>query len=157
MSIRAVVGFGANLGDRLGTMRAALAQLARVAFVERSSHVYATAPVGPVPQEEFLNAAAVVRYPGSPEDLLHALLAIEARLGRVRRERWGPRTIDLDLLWADGIALEGQNLTLPHPQLRSRAFALAPMLELVPDAVDPTTGTRYLVPPGEVRATPEVL
>ena len=102
MSLRAVVGFGANLGDRLGTMRAALRELGAVARVEGTSRVYATAPVGP-PQPEYLNAAALVTWEGTAEELLDALLAIEAKLGRVRGERFGPRTIDLDVLWIEGV------------------------------------------------------
>lgn len=152
-----MVGFGANLGDRLATMRAALVELARVTHVENSSRVYATAPIGGVPQAEFLNAAALVIHTGRPEELLDMLLAIEVRLGRVRRQKWGPRTIDLDLLWADGVSLESAHLTLPHPQLRVRAFALVPMLELVPDAIDPITRERYVVPPGDIRATTDIL
>jgi 2-amino-4-hydroxy-6-hydroxymethyldihydropteridine diphosphokinase len=157
MPLRAAIGFGANLGDRLTTMRAARDELARVARIERSSHVYATAPVGGVPQGEFLNAVALVLYAGTPEQLLDALLAIEVTLGRVRRDKWGPRSIDLDLLWADGVVQESARLTLPHPQLRLRAFALVPMLELIPDAVDPTTGERYVAPRGDVRATSDIL
>lgn len=160
MTLRAVVGFGANLGDRLATMRAALGELAQVTRIEKSSRVYATAPIGGVPQAEFLNAATLVIHAGMPEQLLDMLLAIEVRLGRVRRQsrqKWGPRTIDLDLLWADGVSLESAHLTLPHPQLRFRAFALVPMLELVPDAADPITRERYVVPPGDVRATTDVL
>jgi 2-amino-4-hydroxy-6-hydroxymethyldihydropteridine diphosphokinase len=155
--LRAVVGFGANLGDRLATMRRAAAELERRMRVEKRSRVYATAPVGEASQPEFLNAAALVAYAGTPEALLDALLAIEAKLGRVRRERWGPRTIDLDLLWAEGVVQTAPGLALPHPGLVNRAFALVPMLELVPDAVDPRTGERFVVPPGDVRATGDVL
>ena len=125
LTLRAVVGFGANLGDRLATMRAALAALARVAHVEGTSHVYATAPVGP-PQPEYLNAAALVAWEGTAEGLLDALLAIEAKLGRVRAERFGPRTVDLDVLWIEGLAAEGARLVVPHPRLRERAFAVVP-------------------------------
>ena len=157
MSLRAVVGFGSNLGDRLVVLRAAAAELARVVRLEKTSRVYATAPVGGVPQPEYLNAAALVCYEGTPEQLLEALLAIEAKLGRVRREKWGPRIIDLDVLWADGVTLESARLTLPHPHLRERAFALVPLLELVPDASDPRTGERYEVPSGDVRTTPDLL
>jgi 2-amino-4-hydroxy-6-hydroxymethyldihydropteridine diphosphokinase len=144
-----VILFGANLGDRLVTMRAAARELASFALIEATSHVYATAAVGP-PQPDYLNAAALVRYPGSPEALLDALLSIEQRLGRVRAEKWGPRTIDLDVLWIEGTLVDTPRLTVPHPRLRERAFALAPMLELVPHARDPRTGEAYTVPPGVV-------
>jgi 2-amino-4-hydroxy-6-hydroxymethyldihydropteridine diphosphokinase len=156
MALRAVVGFGANLGERLATMRAALAELAKVARLEGTSHVYATAPVGP-PQPEYLNAAALVSWEGTAEALLDALLAIEARLGRVRRERFGPRTVDLDLLWIDGLAEDGERLVVPHPRLKERAFALVPLLEVAPDATDPRTGEGYAAPPGDVRRTDDVL
>jgi 2-amino-4-hydroxy-6-hydroxymethyldihydropteridine diphosphokinase len=155
--LRAVIGFGANLGDRLGAMRAALAALGDVARVEKTSHVYATAPVGP-PQGEYLNAAALVVWGGTAEGLLDALLGIEAKLGRVRGgERFGPRTIDLDVLWIDGIAQETERLVVPHPRLRERAFAMVPLLEVAPEARDPKTGEPYVAPPGDVRRTDEVL
>ncbi len=154
-------------------MRAAVAELGRVAPVVRTSRVYATAPVGP-PQPAFLNAAALVTYAGAPDQLLDAALDIEARLGRVRRDKWGPRVIDLDLLWAaeqpasgrdlspadarpTAVVVDTTRLALPHPRLPERAFALAPMLELVPDAVDPRSGRRYVVPAGHVRVTADVL
>jgi 2-amino-4-hydroxy-6-hydroxymethyldihydropteridine diphosphokinase len=154
--VRAVVGFGANLGDRLGTMRQAAGMLARATTLERTSHVYETAAVGP-PQPDYLNAAALVLAAGEPDDLLETLLAIERALGRVRAERWGPRTIDLDVLWFDGVAIETGRLSVPHPRLRERAFALVPLLELVPDAADPRTGERYAIPPGHVRLTRDQL
>ena len=131
VTLRAVVGFGSNLGDRLATLRAARRLLEGVARVEATSRVYATAPVGP-PQPDFLNAAALVAYEGSPGRLMEALLDIEARLGRVRAERNGPRTLDLDLLWIDGLRVESPQLVVPHPRLAERAFALAPMMEARP-------------------------
>jgi len=155
--LRAVVGLGANLGDRLATMRAAVQQLTRVAAVERTSPVYWTTPVGGPSQPEFLNAAALLTYPGPPPALLEALLAIETRLGRVRTERWGPRAIDLDLLWIDGIVVDSAALVVPHPRLRERAFALGPLLDLVPDARDPRTGELYVALPGDVRIATDVL
>lgn len=151
-----MIGFGANLGDRLGTMRAALAELARVARVLGTSHVYATAPVGP-PQPDYLNAAALVEFDGSAERLLDVLLGIEAALGRVRAERYGPRTIDLDVLWAENIVVDSPRLVVPHPRLHERAFALAPMLEIAPGAIDPRTGRPYEMPPGELSPTADVL
>jgi 2-amino-4-hydroxy-6-hydroxymethyldihydropteridine diphosphokinase len=158
LSFSAVVGFGANLGDRLTTMRAAARELRRTARILKTSHVYVTAPVGPHAQPDFLNAAALVLHPGTAEDLLDALVEVEVRLGRVRgAERWGPRTIDLDILWGDGVVVQTERLQLPHPELHARAFALVPLLELVPNAVDPTTGARYLVPRADVRITADIL
>jgi 2-amino-4-hydroxy-6-hydroxymethyldihydropteridine diphosphokinase len=154
--VRAVVGFGANLGDRLATMRRALAELRRAVHVESTSRVYAAAPVGPA-QPEYLNAAALVACDGEPLQLLETLLSIEAQLGRVRGERWGPRTIDLDFLWAERLVVDSPRLVLPHPRLHERAFALAPLLDLVPGARDPRSGEPYSIPPGDVRALVESL
>jgi 2-amino-4-hydroxy-6-hydroxymethyldihydropteridine diphosphokinase len=155
--MRAVVGFGANVGNRLETMRAALRELSRAAVVVQTSRVYETAPVGGPPQPEFLNAAALVIPAGTALELLDAMLAIEVRLGRRRRERWGPRAIDLDILWIAGQIVDSPRLVVPHPALRERAFALVPLLELVPDARDPRTGERYVAPPGDVLATHDLL
>jgi 2-amino-4-hydroxy-6-hydroxymethyldihydropteridine diphosphokinase len=138
-------------------MRAAVGELARFAKVEQTSRVYATAPIGGPPQPEFLNAAARVVYAGEPIDLLDALLAIEARFGRVRAERWGPRVLDLDLLWIDDLTLDSARLVVPHPRLHERAFALVPLLELVPGARDLRTGAGYSTPPGCLRDTGETL
>lgn len=152
--MRAVVGLGSNLGDRLATMRAALRELAAVARIEATSRVYATAPVGP-PQPDYLNAAVRVAWDGQAGELLQALLAIEKKLGRVRGEKWGPRTIDLDVLWIEGLAVQEPGLTVPHPCLKDRAFALAPMLDVAPGARDPATGEAYVVPAGEVSVVGE--
>jgi 2-amino-4-hydroxy-6-hydroxymethyldihydropteridine diphosphokinase len=139
--LRAVVGFGANLGDRLGALRAAAARLP----VVRRSRVYETAPVGGPPQPHYLNAAALVAFDGEPLALLDRLLAIELELGRVRDPdvKNGPRTIDLDLLWIDGGVVDDERLAVPHPRLHERAFALAPLLDVAPGAVDPRTGAAY--------------
>jgi 2-amino-4-hydroxy-6-hydroxymethyldihydropteridine diphosphokinase len=158
---RIVVGFGANLGDRLRTMRAALRELSREAEVLRTSRVYESPPFGGMDQPPYLNAAALVRVQAALPDgafvLLDTLLAIEARLGRVRRERWGPRTLDLDLLWIDGVRIDAPRLVVPHPHLRERPFAMAPLLDLVSDARDPLTGEPYAIPPGELTATRDEL
>ncbi len=157
MTLRAVVGLGANVGDRMATMRAAARHLSSVARVEKLSRVYDTAPVGGPPQPHFLNAAALVVYAGEPLALLDALLAIEARFGRVRVERWGPRALDLDLLWIDGVAIDSPRLVVPHPRLHERAFALVPLLEVAPDARDPRSGQSYAAPPGDIRDTGDTL
>lgn len=156
MRLRAVVGFGANLGSCRETLRSAARELASVARVERTSHLYVTAPVGP-PQPDFLNAAALVTSERTPLGLLESLLAIEAGLGRVRTARWGPRIIDLDILWCEGAMERSARLTLPHARLRERAFAVVPLLEVCPDARDPFTGEIYRAPPGDVVMTDDVL
>jgi 2-amino-4-hydroxy-6-hydroxymethyldihydropteridine diphosphokinase len=150
---RAVVGIGANLGDRLAAMRAAVRMIEGVARVEARSRVYETAPVGGPAQPTFLNAAVLVAFDGPALDLLDRLLSIEATLGRVRMERWGPRTIDLDLLWIEGVSVDDPRLVVPHPRLRERAFAVRPLLDVVPGALDPVSGEAYAVPPGDLRET----
>lgn len=142
---RAVVGLGSNLGDRLATLREAVRRVGAFAEIRARSHVWETEPVGGPPQGEFLNAAILVEYNGPPEALLDALLGVEASLGRERREQWGPRTIDLDVLWIEGVAVDAPRLVVPHKRLRERAFALAPLLEVAPQATDPKTGDPYVV------------
>jgi 2-amino-4-hydroxy-6-hydroxymethyldihydropteridine diphosphokinase len=136
--IEAFIGLGANLGDRMSTLRAAVEQLAREpGFLLRgTSRVYETEPVGP-PQPRYLNAVARIGTLLSPRATLRRLLEIEELLGRVRREHWGSREIDLDLLlYGDRIVSEGA-LRIPHPHLHERAFALVPLAELAADALHP--------------------
>ncbi len=137
-----VIGLGSNLGDRLGYLRRAAARIQGLGRVISGSSVYETEPLGP-PQGRYLNAALALACREPPLALLGALLEVERALGRERRERWGPRTIDLDLLWSDGPAVEAPGLTLPHACLVERSFALGPLLEVCPDARDPRTGARY--------------
>lgn len=101
------------------------------------SRTYETAPWGEVPQGPYLNAAVLVAWSQSPHELLEALLAIEREAGRVRDVRYGPRTLDLDVLWIEDLALHSESLVVPHPRLRERAFALCPMLDVAPFALDP--------------------
>lgn len=138
----AVIGLGANLGDRRATLVRAAADLETVGRLLARSALYETEPVGP-PQPRYLNAAVLLRTELDPEALLEALLGIEKTLGRVRRERWGPRAIDLDILWLHGVVHASQALTVPHPSLRERPFALRPLLDVAPDARDPADGIAY--------------
>jgi 2-amino-4-hydroxy-6-hydroxymethyldihydropteridine diphosphokinase len=137
-----VVGLGANLGDRLATLRSAVLALGAHGTVTRVSSVYATAAVGP-PQPDYLNAAVLLASDLPPSALLAQLLDIERRHGRERRERWGPRSLDLDLLLSPGLSVAEPGLTVPHPELRRRAFALVPLLDVLPDAVDERSGSAY--------------
>lgn len=137
--IRAAIGLGSNVGDRLSHLRDAVSRIARHANVTARSRVYQTSPVGGPPQDDFLNAAVLVEYGGTPFELLDRLQVIEADLGRRRDVRWGPRTIDLDMLWIEGEVIDTARLVVPHPRLTERSFALVPMLELAPGAVDPRT------------------
>jgi 2-amino-4-hydroxy-6-hydroxymethyldihydropteridine diphosphokinase len=134
---RAYVGVGSNLGDREGTIRAAIDGLPGVVAV---SKLRETEPVGPVEQPIFLNGAVALETELSPRELLDLLLAVERGLGRERRERWGPRTIDLDLLLYGDRTVDEPGLTLPHPRLHERRFALEPLAELDPELEIPGRG-----------------
>jgi 2-amino-4-hydroxy-6-hydroxymethyldihydropteridine diphosphokinase len=139
----AYVGLGSNLGDRAATLRAAIASLDALAAVEvvRVSSFHETEPVGgPAGQEPFLNAAAHLRTDVDAEDLLRECLRIEAAHGRVRRERWGARTLDLDLLLYGDLMVESEFLTVPHPLMHVRRFVLEPLAEIAPDARHPALG-----------------
>ncbi len=133
----AYISLGSNLGDREATIRAAVAALPGVVAV---SELRETEPVGVVVQPPFLNGVARLETELSARELLAALLAVERQLGRERRERWGPRTIDLDLLLYGSETLEEPGLTVPHPRLHERRFALEPLAELDPSLVVPGRG-----------------
>jgi 2-amino-4-hydroxy-6-hydroxymethyldihydropteridine diphosphokinase len=133
----AYVALGSNLGDRRAHLEAAFAALAALPgtrLLARSS-IFETPPFGPPGQQDYLNASAALSTTLAPEPLLDALLAIEIERGRVRRERWGPRTLDLDLLLHGETSLQTPRLTLPHPAMLGRAFVLAPLCQLAPELV----------------------
>jgi 2-amino-4-hydroxy-6-hydroxymethyldihydropteridine diphosphokinase len=140
--VKAYIGLGANLGDREATMRRALELLARDGIeVVAVSAFRETDPVGYVDQPRFLNAAAALETELSPRDLLDRLLAVERELGRTRDgPRFGPRTIDLDVLLYGDEVVDEPGLTVPHPRLAERAFALEPLAELDPELVVPGAG-----------------
>ncbi len=140
-----VVALGTNLGDRHGHLAAATAAIDALpgTRVIARSRLRETAPVGGPPQGAFLNGALLLATTLAPLDLLAHLLAIEQSRGRERRERWGPRTLDLDVLWSPGLIVDDPALTLPHPRLRERRFALEPLVELCPDARDPRDQALY--------------
>lgn len=138
------MGLGANLGDRAATLARALDLLADEPHIEvvGVSSFTETDPVGYLDQPRFLNAAAAIQTSLGPHELLAALLEVEHRLGRTREgPRYGPRTVDLDLLLIEGVTLDEPGLTLPHPRLHERAFALEPLVELDPEIVVPGCGT----------------
>jgi 2-amino-4-hydroxy-6-hydroxymethyldihydropteridine diphosphokinase len=143
MSVTAFLAMGSNLGDRRGFLDRALIELRRRKgiFLQRVSMYHETAPVGgPAGQGPYLNAAVQVQTDLEPAALLACLLEIEQTLGRVRRERFGPRTIDLDLLlYGDQVANE-PGLTVPHPRMHERSFVLGPLVEIAPLAVHPLLG-----------------
>ncbi|QYJ01865.1 2-amino-4-hydroxy-6-hydroxymethyldihydropteridine diphosphokinase [Thalassovita mediterranea] len=134
---RAALAFGSNLGDSAGMIgRAidALDEMVDVSVTARSS-LYATPPWGVEDQPDFVNACALVETDLAPLDLLSACKDLEVALGRVPGERWGPRLIDIDVLWMDSVSLESEHLTLPHPRMTERAFVLVPLAEIAPELV----------------------
>ncbi|MGH3136866.1 MAG: 2-amino-4-hydroxy-6-hydroxymethyldihydropteridine diphosphokinase [Gaiellaceae bacterium] len=139
---RAYVGLGANLGNREETLEHAVALLEAAVRVDviAVSELRETDPVGVVDQPRFLNGAAAVETTLSARELLDTLLAIERSLGRVRVERWGPRTVDLDLLVYGDEIVDEPGLRVPHPRLHERRFALEPLVELDPELVIPGRG-----------------
>jgi 2-amino-4-hydroxy-6-hydroxymethyldihydropteridine diphosphokinase len=145
MSPRIVLGLGSNLGDRRATIEravVAVAELPDTILLARSG-LWETDPVGGPPQQDFYNAAVLVASALPPLSLLDRLLDIERQFGRVRSVPNGPRTLDIDILWLEGLTLCHPRLELPHPRLHERAFALAPMLEVASDARDPRSGVLY--------------
>ena len=137
---RAFLGLGSNLGDRWAHLRRAVDQLRAGGRtpVTAVSRVYETEPVGgPDDQGPYLNLVVELAVPAGtdPYRLLEECRRLEAAAGRVRTVRWGPRTLDVDVLWIDGVALDDPELTVPHPRWRERMFVLAPLAELAPDLV----------------------
>jgi 2-amino-4-hydroxy-6-hydroxymethyldihydropteridine diphosphokinase len=139
----AFLGLGSNLGDRLTNLQGAVDLLHGEPGlrVVASSRVWETAPVGGPPQPDYLNAVIRVETDLSARDLLDVAHRVEGRLGRVRKERWGARSIDIDVLLFGEETIDESDLVVPHPRLAQRAFVLLPLLELVADPVLPD-GTR---------------
>lgn len=133
---KAYISLGSNQGDRMELLRKAVAMLnaKEATRVLCASSVYETAPVGYVDQPPFLNAVVAIETELSPHELLAACQAIEAALGRVRTVRWGPRTIDLDIILIDDLQIDDERLTVPHPRMAERAFVLVPLAEIAPGA-----------------------
>jgi 2-amino-4-hydroxy-6-hydroxymethyldihydropteridine diphosphokinase len=142
---RASLGLGANLGDRLASLQRAVDLLAdEGARTAASSRVWETDPVGGPPgQPAYLNAVVRIQTELSPGELLAACQRVESALGRVRNERWGPRTIDVDVLLYDDVTSTDPDLTIPHPRMAERPFVVLPLLDIDPDPVLPD-GTHLL-------------
>jgi 2-amino-4-hydroxy-6-hydroxymethyldihydropteridine diphosphokinase len=134
--VDAAIGLGGNLGDRRGFIARALAALAAQPGIRllAVSALYETEPWGKIDQPSFLNAAARIATELPPRRLLKAAIAVERSLGRERGERWGPRTIDLDILLYGDRTVEEPGLTIPHPRLTERPFVLAPLADVMPEA-----------------------
>lgn len=131
---RVAIALGSNLGDRLLNLQSGVAGIARFARVVAGSHIYETAPVGGPDQGPYLNAVVLVDTNLPPAQLLAELLRVEAAAGRVRREKWGPRTLDLDIIAIDGPPVEQPGLTIPHPRAKDRRFVLQPLIDVWPEA-----------------------
>ena len=133
---RAFVGLGSNLGDRRALLRAAVDGLAAAGDVVGVSPLYETEPVGgPGGQGPYLNVVVELSTSDTPRQLLERCRALEAAAGRVRTVRWGPRTLDADVLWVQGCEVDEPDLTVPHPRLWERRFVVAPLADLAPDLV----------------------
>jgi 2-amino-4-hydroxy-6-hydroxymethyldihydropteridine diphosphokinase len=133
---RAFIGLGSNLGDRRANLRAAVDQLATAGDVTAVSPLYETEPVGgPPDQQNYFNLVVELHTADSPRTLLERCRALEASAHRVRAERWGPRTLDADVLLVEGELVDEPDLTVPHPRMWERRFVLAPLADLAPDLV----------------------
>ncbi|WP_338752576.1 2-amino-4-hydroxy-6-hydroxymethyldihydropteridine diphosphokinase [Bacillus sp. FJAT-52991] len=132
MENKAYLSLGTNLGDRIENLQAALTSLRNEEHItiERLSSIYETDPVGYTEQASFLNMAIKIRTSLSAEELLEKCLSIESQLGRIREIKWGPRTIDLDILLYNQDNIESEKLIVPHPRMHERAFVLIPLLEI---------------------------
>lgn len=144
---RVVLGLGANLGERGQTIAQAIATIRSwpdITLVAQSP-LYVTPPAGGPPQPDYWNCAILILTSNDVRTLLVRTLELERSLGRIRPDpiRWGPRTIDIDILWVENQIIDEPKLTVPHPRLGERVFALRPLLDVVPEAADPRTGQRY--------------
>jgi 2-amino-4-hydroxy-6-hydroxymethyldihydropteridine diphosphokinase len=135
--VRAAIGLGSNLGDRARHIADAVAALTEMGSLVRVSSIYETAPVGGPKQGPYLNAVVVIDTELLPEELLQRCLEAERHQGRERRERWGPRTLDLDVLLYGDQVIDEERLQIPHPRMTERRFVLEPLLEAWPEATLP--------------------
>ncbi len=139
MALRAYIGIGSNLGNKLQNCKTSVDQILKDSRAEFSalSSFYVTSPVSPVPQEDFLNAVLQIRWDGSALELLELLRRVEETMGRVREVPQGPRIIDLDILLIDDLIIETPELVVPHPRMHQRKFTLVPILEIDASVVHP--------------------
>ncbi len=156
--VRAYLGLGSNLGDRLSNLRRSVELLNALEDISvvRSSRVYETVAVGP-PQPDYLNVVVESETSRPPRALLDACLAVEREMGRERGQRWGPRVIDVDLLTYGEETIEDPGLNVPHPRMHERAFVLAPLLELDAEPMLPdgrTVGALRLAPAALIDVRP---
>jgi len=137
MPVIAYIGLGSNVGDSKVLLGQAVGMLAEAVRVTKLSSLYHTEPVGFREQDDFINAVAEIETDRSPDGLLDLCRAVEDRLGRRRLVRWGPRTVDLDILLYGDLAVNAPALVIPHPRMAERKFVLVPLAEIAPGAVHP--------------------
>lgn len=132
------LGLGSNMGDRKAHIRSAQGLINKlIGKIVRKSHLYETQPWGKTDQDPFINQVIMVNTALDPRGLLDTIAKIERELGRERREKWGPRTIDIDVLFYGRRVVRDKGLEIPHPELHKRAFVLVPLLEIAPEYVHP--------------------
>ena len=134
---RVFIAIGSNLGDRVSYCREALDEIAAFSRITKVSSLYETDPVGKEDQPEFINCAVEINTELSAEELLKELNLVEEKLGRVRHEKWGPRTIDLDIIFYSDKIINEENLEIPHPRAHLRRFVLEPLCEIAPEFIHP--------------------
>lgn len=132
---RVFIGIGSNLGDTIGNCRKALNEIAAFAEMVKVSSLYETEPMGNEDQLNFTNSVVEIRTDLSPHELLSHLNSIEQKLGRVRVEKWGPRTIDLDIIFYNDKEIKDDDLIIPHPRAHLRRFVLEPICEIAPEFI----------------------
>lgn len=133
--MKMVISIGSNLDDPISQVRSAQVWLSQTFQVRAHSSLFRTKPVGGPNQDDFINAVTIIETELEPIEILRALQDRELQSGRVRDVRWGPRTLDLDLINVDGVTSDDPQLTLPHPRARERAFVLIPWAEIDSDAI----------------------
>ncbi|MCK5237120.1 MAG: 2-amino-4-hydroxy-6-hydroxymethyldihydropteridine diphosphokinase [Deltaproteobacteria bacterium] len=142
MSEVAYIAIGSNEGDALKNCKRAIEKLNNTDDIKvtKVSSFYKTEPWGVTEQEEFINSAARIETTLTPEDLLEVCRSIEESLGRARQVKWGPRIIDLDIIFFGDRVISGSDLKVPHPHLKERAFVLKPLMDIAPEKIHPVTG-----------------
>jgi 2-amino-4-hydroxy-6-hydroxymethyldihydropteridine diphosphokinase len=127
-----IILLGSNLGNRLANLKQAIASIASFSTILQQSNIYQTAAWGNTDQADFLNQAIEIQTNQTAENLMHALLAIESQMGRVRLQKWEPRIIDLDIIFYESAIHSTDFIQIPHPEMQNRAFVLKPLLDLIP-------------------------
>ncbi|MEQ8245702.1 2-amino-4-hydroxy-6-hydroxymethyldihydropteridine diphosphokinase [Fulvivirga sp.] len=131
---------GSNLGDRINNLQQAIKYIWSFSEIVKISSVYETAPWGVTDQPSFYNQVVEIKTATDPKSLLNEILKIEALIGRVRKEKWGARIIDIDILYYGDMKLHQEDLVIPHPGIAERKFTLAPLVEIAPDFLHPVSG-----------------